>query len=163
MIYKLSAFIHILSAMFWIGGMLFTVAVLVPASRHRLFSARKGTFFRIIGEKFSRISWILFLVLVITGITSLLGKGYPAADLLEAAFWQTEYGNTLLIKLHLFALILIVSGLHDFWLGPKAAHLMDRKPESTVTLRYRKASSWAGRLNLGLGLGVLYFAITLIR
>jgi uncharacterized membrane protein len=32
--YHLSVLIHILAAIFWIGGMLFTAAVLVPASRH---------------------------------------------------------------------------------------------------------------------------------
>ncbi len=39
--YQWAVFIHILIAMFWIGGMLFTVAVLVPATRRRL-AAQKG-------------------------------------------------------------------------------------------------------------------------
>jgi|GEM_PF-3502939 uncharacterized membrane protein len=39
-------FIHILTAIFWIGGMLFTAAVLVPASRHQLPKNKKGAFLR---------------------------------------------------------------------------------------------------------------------
>jgi hypothetical protein len=41
---------------------------------------------------------------------------------------------------------MILSGIHDFWLGPKAAWLMDAEPESKTTLRFRKASSWVGRI-----------------
>lgn len=45
--YYLSVYIHIISAIFWIGGMLFTAAVLVPASRHQLLARKKGAFFGI--------------------------------------------------------------------------------------------------------------------
>ncbi|HET6528262.1 MAG TPA: DUF4149 domain-containing protein [Balneolaceae bacterium] len=162
-IYKIAVFIHVLSAIFWIGGMLFTVAVLVPVSRNKLLKAKKGAFFSLIGKKFSRISWVLFAVLIASGLTALVARGYPLSILTEAGFWQAGFGATLFIKLHLFACVLIVSGLHDFWLGPKAAQLMDEQPDSKSTDRFRKASRWAGRLNLLLGLAILYFAISLLR
>lgn len=161
--YHLSVFIHIASAVFWIGGMLFTAGVLVPASRHRILKNKKGAFFTIIGKKFSRISWILFIVLIVTGITNLLTRGYAAEQLLQANFWTQSFGGNLFIKLHLFAAVLIVSGIHDFYAGPKAAELMDEQPDSTTTKRMRKISSWLGRLNLLLGLGILYYAIRLLR
>lgn len=161
--YYLSVFIHILSAIFWIGGMLFTVAVLVPASRHGLLAQRKGEFFTLIGRKFSRISWVLFLVLTITGITNLLTRGYSLHELISLSFWSSNFGSNLLFKLHLFGLVLILSGIHDFYAGPKAAELMDSRPEDPVTKKFRKLSSWLGRLNLLLGLGILYFAMKLLR
>lgn len=161
--YHLSVFIHILSAIFWIGGMLFTVAVLVPASRHKLLSNKKGEFFTLIGKKFSRISWVLFIVLIITGITNLLARGYTLSSLMTAAFWNSYLGSKLFIKLHLFGLVLIISGVHDFYAGPKAAKLMDEQPESAKTKRMRKLSSWLGRINLLLGLGILYYAMRLLR
>jgi len=149
--------------MFWIGGMLFTVAVLVPASRHRLLAQKKGAFFTLIGRKFSRISWVLFLVLILTGITNLLTRGYALSDLGTSGFWSSNFGHTLLIKLHLFAIVLILSGIHDFYAGPKAAELMDWDADSSQTKTYRKISSWIGRLNLLLGLGILYYAMKLLR
>lgn len=161
--YYLSVFIHVLSAMFWIGGMLFTVAVLVPASRHQLLANKKGQFFALIGKKFSRISWILFLILIITGITNLLARGFSIADLTTSTFWNSYLGTTLSVKLHLFGAVLILSGLHDFYAGPKAADLMDKEPESDRTKRMRKLSSWLGRINLLLGLGILYYALKLLR
>jgi len=161
--YYLSVFIHIISAIFWIGGMLFTAAVLVPASRHKLLAGKKGEFFTLVGKKFSRISWVLFPVLFITGITNLLGRGYSVADLIDPAFWSSSFGGNLFTKLFLFAIVLILSGIHDFYAGPKAAKLMDEQPDSNKTESYRKLSRWIGRLNLLLGLAVLYYAMKLLR
>ena len=143
--------------------MLFTVAVLVPASRDKLLKDKKGAFFTLIGKKFSRISWILFIVLIITGITNLLARGYTLSSLMMAEFWNTYLGSMLFIKLHLFAAVLIISGIHDFYAGPKAAQLMDEHPKSSKTKCMRKLSSWLGRINLLLGLGILYYALRLLR
>lgn len=162
-IYYLSVYIHILSATFWIGGMLFTVAVLVPATRHKLLKNKKGAFFALIGKKFSRISWILFIVLIITGITNLLTRGFTVDQLLTTSFWINIFGGNLFIKLLLFAAVLIISGIHDFYAGPKAAQLMDEQPNSDKTQKIRKFTSWLGRFNLILGLAILYYAVRLLR
>jgi len=161
--YFWAAYFHIIFAIFWIGGMLFTAAVLVPASRNKMFENRRGELFKVVGTIFSRISWILFLLLIATGIAALLGMGYSISDLTSSYFWGSGYGRALMGKLHIFALVLILSGLHDFWLGPKAARLMDSDPESKITTRFRRASSWLGRVNLLLGLIILYYAVSLVR
>ncbi len=161
--YFWSAYIHILMAMFWIGGMLFTAAVLVPVSRDKMFEHRRGYLFKKAGTIFSRISWVIFLLMIVTGVTMLLGMGYGMDDLMSSHFWGSAYGSALMGKLHIFSLVLILSGIHDFWLGPKAAELMDHEPDSTLTRRFRKASSWVGRINLLLGLIILYYAIVLVR
>lgn len=161
--YYLSVFIHILSAIFWIGGMLFTVAVLVPASRHQLLANKKGQFFTLIGRKFSRISWLLFAVLIITGITNLLARGYSLHDLTTSTFWNSNLGGNLYVKLLLFGIVLILSGIHDFYAGPKAAELMERNPHDLKTKRFRKLTSLIGRANLVFGLIILYYALRLIR
>lgn len=162
-IYKTAVYLHITSAIFWIGGMLFTAAVLVPASRHKILAPKRGLLFTVIGTKFSRISWVLFGVLLITGYIQLWARGFTFDILMSTGFWQAGFGATLHTKLHLFAIVLIISGLHDFWLGPKAARLIDEHPGEPKTQRFRKMTRWAGRLNLLLGLLILYFAITLVR
>lgn len=161
--YYLSVFTHIISAVFWIGGMLFTAAVLVPASRHELLKNKKGAFFTLVGKKFSRISWVLFGVLIVTGITNLTTRGYALSDLIQTSFWRSSFGENLFIKLHLFGAVLVISGLHDFYAGPKAARLIDEAPDSAKTSSMRKFSSWLGRLNLLLGLAILYYAMQLLR
>lgn len=160
--YIWAVFFHLIFVAFWLGGMLFTAAVLVPATRKKL-KTQKGLLFTELGTRFSRISWVLFLLLLITGTLALLGRGFSVEYILSGDFWRTEYGSTLLGKLLLFGLALVVSGIHDFWLGPKAANLMDTKPDSSKTRRFRKTSSWAGRINLLIGLGILFYAINLVR
>lgn len=162
-IYKTAVFVHILSAMFWIGGMLFTAAVLVPASRNKVLKSKKGALFSVAGKIFSRISWILFLLLIVSGLTILWARGFTFEVLIDSRFWESAFGQTLAIKLQLFAAVLIISGLHDFWLGPKAAKLIDKQPNEKKTYIYRKLTRWAGRVNLLLGLLILYYAITLVR
>ncbi len=161
--YYLSVYIHILAAIFWLGGMLFTVAVLVPLTRKPLLREKRGAFFTLIGKQFSRISWILFLVLLVTGFTNLLARGYTFSHLATADFWHSHLGGLLQIKLLLFGLILMVSGFHDFYAGPKAARMMDQKPDDRKTRLFRKLSSWAGRVNFLLGLLILYYAMKLAR
>lgn len=162
MLYKGSVFLHLVFVAFWLGGMLFTVAVLVPATRRKL-KKQRGMLFTVLGTRFSRISWVLFPLLLITGITALIGRGLTVETLLSSEFWLSGYGITLMSKLTFFGLALIISGIHDFWLGPRASVLMDQQPESNGTQRFRKASSWAGRLNLLAGLIILYYAVSLVR
>lgn len=162
-VYKASVYLHIASAIFWIGGMLFTAAVLVPASRHKLLSSKRGVLFTIVGKKFSHISWVLFVILIVTGVIQLWVRGVTIDQLLTINYWQTGFGTALGIKLSIFTLVLIISALHDFWLGPKAAQLLTNNPKEARTRKVRNATRWAGRINLLLGLLILYYAITLVR
>ncbi|WP_158551370.1 DUF4149 domain-containing protein [Rhodohalobacter sp. SW132] len=161
-VYTWSVFIHLIFVTFWIGGMLFTAAVLVPATRKKL-SSQRGLLFTELGTRFSRLSWLIFPLLILTGFTALIGRGFTVETIFSIDFWQTTYGSRLAGKLHLFGWVLALSGIHDFWLGPKAAQLMDQEPDSARTQRFRKVTSWAGRINLLLGLGILYYAVTLVR
>lgn len=160
--YHWSVYIHVIIAAFWIGGMLFTAAVLVPATRRRL-AAHKGLLFTELGTRFSRISWALFPLLILTGITALFGKGYRIVHLVDPVFWSSDYGMLLAHKMGLFAIVLILSGLHDFWYGKKAAEWMIIHPDHPLTDRYRTTSKWIGRINLLFGLVILFLAVSLIR
>jgi len=160
--YFWAVFFHLIFVAFWLGGMLFTVAVLVPATRKRLKS-NKGLLFKELGTRFSQISWVVFILLILTGTLALLGKGYSFYDLLSIDFWQSWYGVRLKVKLFTFGFVLIFSGVHDFWLGPKAAQLMETEPNLSQTKYYRAASRWIGRINLVLGLMILFFAVGLVR
>jgi uncharacterized membrane protein len=149
--------------MFWIGGMIFTVLVLVPITRNKFVIPHKGAFFTIMGRKFSRLSWLLFMILIITGYVQLHHRGFTWSVLISSQFWHTHFGSILATKLLVFAAVLLMSGLHDFWLGPLAAKHIDHLPHAPKTQRLRKAVSWMGSLNLVLGLLILYYAFSLVR
>lgn len=160
--YFWAVFFHLIFIAFWLGGMLFTVMVLVPATRTKLKS-NKGVLFKELGTRFSRISWVIFVLLLITGTLALFGKRISANDLFSVDFWQTRYGGLLKLKLLTFAFVLIFSAIHDFWLGPKAAQLMDTELNHSKTKYYRAASRWIARINLILALVILFFAVGLVR
>ena len=101
--------------------------------------------------------------MIFTGTTNLLAHGYTLPNLMTAAFWNSYLGGMPFIKLHLFGAVLIISGIHDFYAGRKAAQLMDKQPKSAKTKLMRKVSGWLGRINLLLGLGILYYAMRLLR
>lgn len=162
-IYKASVYLHIISAMFWIGGMLFTALVLAPASRKKVLADKRSVLFTIAGKQFSRLSWVFFAILTITGYIQLNYRGIGFENLLDKGFWVTGFGSALFYKLSLFVLVLILSVLHDFWLGPKAALLTSKQSDESQAVHYRYATRWIGRLNLLLGLLILYFAIILVR
>lgn len=161
--YTVWVYLHILSAMFWIGGMLFMAAVLVPISRNKLFEGKRGMLIKMSGLQFSKISWVLFLLLIATGLLALHARGFEWAFIFSAEFWQMGYGKILMGKIHIFAVVLVISAVHDFYVGPKAVELMQEAPGDKKTERLRKVSSWVGRINMVLALGILYYAIKLVR
>ena len=46
----------------------------------------------------------------------------------EDGFWSTEIGTTLGVKIVLVGIILVISGVHDFILGPQLVAAMQLAP-----------------------------------
>ncbi len=64
--YHVSVFVHILSAIIWIGGMFFLALAVVPATRTMPRSER-ATLFGIVGRRFRTVGWICIALLLVTG------------------------------------------------------------------------------------------------
>lgn len=162
-IYTLSVWLHIVSAMIWMGGMVFFALVLVPLSRRPEFADRAGALLRLSGERFRTVGWICLAALVGTGLVNLAGRGITWAALFAPGLHQDPWRHALVHKLGLVAIILVLSALHDFWVGPKAARLMATAGQEARGKRLAKAASWFGRVNLLLALAVVAFALKLVR
>jgi putative copper export protein len=117
---KISLFLHVMSAIFWVGGMLFLTLVIVPFLNVLKDPAEKGMVYRAIGPRYRTYAWVAIALLCVTGPLNLHLLGVPLSSLFDPAFHATAYGRALLIKLFLVFLIIISSLLHDFWVGPKA-------------------------------------------
>lgn len=162
-VYTLSVWLHIVSAMVWIGGIVFFALVLVPLSRKSEFADRSAALLRLSGERFRTVGWICLVTLVATGIVNMASRGITWASLVAPGLHQDPWRNALVHKLGLVAIILILSGVHDFWAGPKAARLMATAGREAEGKRMAKAASWFGRVNLLLALAVVAFAVKLVR
>ena len=162
-LYTFSVFIHIVSAIIWIGGMFFLILVLIPVLRKPEFSPLFPSLFHNIGIRYRLVGWVSLALLVMTGIFNLAYRGYSIGDLLSGRLFEGPFGRTLYMMLVTVALILVVSAVHDFALGPKAGVLLREDPNSPRGRSLRRAAVMLGRLNFVLALLVVFLAVVLVR
>ncbi len=159
--YYISVYVHVLAAIFWLGGMFFLAVVGAPVLRRVEPATLRASLFRQLGGHFRTAGWIAIALLVVTGITNLMSRGLFSTSVLgDVGFWRTPLGIALAVKLICVMLMIVLSALHDFWLGPAAGRVDPDTPEAT---RLRHTSSWVARVNAIIGLVLLYAAVHLAR
>jgi uncharacterized membrane protein len=112
-VWTLVRFVHVLSAMAWVGGQLLLSLLVLPVLRRRLDAASRAPLTREVGVRFGVFTLAVFLpVQVGTGIALAAHRGVTVRDLTEP-----RYGRTLAEKLILFTVVLGISGLHGMAVG----------------------------------------------
>jgi copper resistance protein D len=178
--YQISVFLHILSAVVWIGGMFFLALVVVPVTRS-LPRAERAALFGAVGRRFRVIGWACIGVLLVTGSINTIYRGVTWENLFTAGLWSSPFGATLALKLAVVAVMLGLSVYHDFVIGPRSVRVLENagsapgrspsSPPAPVTRpdlvgeagRLRRQASVVGRLEAILALLVLVLAIMLVR
>lgn len=135
--------VHVLSAVTWLGGMLFIALILVPVTRRVQDPLLRGDLITQTGKRFRTVGWIALGLLVVTGVVILLQRPW----LLRAPAFQVKAG--------LVVLTLALSALHDFVLGPRAGRL---PPSATAP---RKRLTWIARLNVLIVLTIILLGLSL--
>ncbi len=106
-------FVHVLSAMVWVGGQLLLSLLVLPVLRRRLDAASRAPLTREVGVRFGVFTVAIFLPLQIaTGVALATHRGLTVAGLAEPG-----YGRTLSEKVILFAVVLLLSGVHGVAVG----------------------------------------------
>jgi putative copper export protein len=162
-LYLISVFIHILSAAVWVGGMFFLILVLIPVLRRPEHQGIFSGLFYQTGMRFRTVGWISLSLLIVTGTFNLAFRGYGISDLMTGRLFDGQFGRILMEKLIIVGLILLISVVHDFWIGPKASELMRQDPQPPASRKYRSAAVMIGRLNFVLALLVVMLAVMLVR
>ena len=160
-LYYLNVSIHVLSAVFWLGGLFFLAVVGAPVLRRLDSRTLRAQLFAALGRRFRLVGWTLIGLLLVTGVLNLhfLGLLDPAV-LGSEALWRSPIGRALAWKLSAVAVMLVLSASHDFVLGPAASRLEAGSPEAD---RARVKASWLARLTALAGLVVVLAAIRLAR
>lgn len=151
--YYTSVFFHVVSAAFWIGGMLFLPLVILPGIKN---NPDKVSILYSTGLKFRFYGWFALAIMVITGVLSMHLRGVP---LTLQALTENTYGILVTYKLFLFAGIVAVSGFHDLMMGKKTIEEMQKNTNTNLKLIAR----WSGRIMLLLSLAMVYIGIILSR
>jgi copper transport protein len=132
---ELADWVHLCSAILWVGGLVQLVAVVwpgAPALRRRAFA------------RFSRLATVLVALLLAAGIYLSVLRLPRLADL-----WQAGYGRVLLVKLALVVLALAWGAAHHFLVRPKL-----ERPGSDALLA-RLPRSLAGESVVGIAILLL--------
>lgn len=157
-----SLWLHVMALAVWIGGMAFFVLALMPLARAPEYRAVAPALIERIGLRFRPAAWIALGVLVLSGIANLRLLGVSPSALVHAPFWQSPPGRVLGLKLLLVAVILVLSALHDFRIGPRSM-VLARRGESAgeEARRLRRQAAWIGRVNFILALAVVALGLML--
>ncbi|MCW7473911.1 hypothetical protein [Leptospira levettii] len=158
--YLFCLILHILSAMVWVGGMIFYVIVVMPVIRNQKLKEQKLTLLQLTALQFRKISYILFFILITTGFGILFSKGLLREDNLFT-FFTSSIGFMFSLKIGLFGILFISSVYHDFVSGPKAFSYLESDPVQYE--RYRRMSGLFGRFNLLLSLFIAFLGILVSR
>jgi len=151
--------VHVISACLWIGGSLFLVLVLLPVLKTEAWAPHYRTLLRDIVVRFRSIAWVTLSLLVVTGVLLVGHRIVGSFEVLIDSGW----GRTVSLKAGVVTLILSLSAYHDWRTGPAAMQALRDNPGAPASLRMRKVAMLIGRLNLLLGLLVVWLAVGLPR
>jgi uncharacterized membrane protein len=161
-LYLLNVTVHVLAAMLWLGGMFFLAVVGAPVLRQVEPPALRAKLFERLGRQFRAAGWIAIAVLLATGVGNLAFDGVlQDGRILGAELWSTAWGHALAWKLASVATMIVVSAIHDFWLGPLAARMAAEGSSDAARMRTRAA--WLARINALLGIVIVAAAVRLAR
>ncbi|MEE8408815.1 MAG: CopD family protein [Myxococcota bacterium] len=144
-------FFHLLAVVFWIGGAMFNVFVMMPATA-ALEPAAKGALMRGVLKRFMPAAWGAIIVVVVTGFL-LAGERLGS----HGALFDTENHPVLVAKVSVVTVMIIIGLIISFVLGPKAAKA-GPSPEAA------KIGAVIGKLamvNVALGVVVIGLAASL--
>lgn len=159
-LYLTSVTLHVLAALYWLGGMWFLALVAAPVLRRDLAPEQRALVFQKMGYRFRFQGWLALAVLLVTGVANLQLRGWLRPEVMgEADFWARPLGHALVGKLGMVIVMFALAGIHDFLLGPLASP--ETPPERRQQLR--KAAVWVARINAVAGLVLVYFAVRLAR
>jgi uncharacterized membrane protein len=161
-LYYVNVTIHVLAAMLWLGGMFFLGVVGAPVLRAVEPPALRQRLFQQLGMRARALGWWAISILLVTGTLNLQFRGWLHWDgvLGAAEFWRTGTGIALALKLVSVAVMVIVSAVHDFVLGPMAGRM---QPGSPAAVAFRRRAALLARGNALLGVIIVIAAVRLAR
>jgi len=143
--YLLLVTLHLVTAGFWFGAVLFFALGLRPVVRRPRYAGVAEDLIEDAGRALRRWGWASLGLLVASGLLLLLRR-FGWARLVDPGFWGSPLGGLLLVKGVLVLLLAGVTALHDFWLGPQATRLARQNPGDPQAVRgVRRRSAWVGR------------------
>ncbi|PYP86456.1 MAG: hypothetical protein DMF61_13305 [Blastocatellia bacterium AA13] len=163
--YQLCVFIHILMAAVWIGGLIYTAAIVVPfAVGHD--KEERQRILRSFGRRFRPVAWSAAAIGVLTGFGNLLLRLTPidlhqiiSGEIFDPHKVDRFIATWLPWKVAFVVVMLILMLFHDVT-SVQAARKFEGSRDSAPGNR---AGTMAASIALIMALFVLYFSVRLVR
>jgi putative copper export protein len=155
-LYVLSVFTHIVSACIWLGGMLFLILAFIPGIKNH---PDKVDLIANVSLKFRTVGTVALILLLITGLYQLEFRGVQW----NIDFFMTTFGKIVAFKLLIFIGIILISIVHDYFLGSKAIEAWKKDPEHAETIRLRNSSRMMGRISFLFAILAVFLGVLLSR
>ncbi len=159
-IYLFFLILHIFSAMFWIGGMMFFLVVVLVVFKKPEFASHKNSLFFQTAIAFRNVSYYIFLALFISGFFLLYEKRYLHILVIPSK-WIELKNIFLSTKIILFIFLIGLSILHDFVVDPMVMKLLETNAE--LYEKYRKLAIVLGRINFLISFLIVILGILISR
>lgn len=159
-LHTISAALHILAAVTWIGSMIYSQFAVSPALKP-LGPNKAHAVNGLAMTKFSGLTWTSLVVLLATGTYATVSKWNKLAPL------TTEpAGITLLLKLALVAMLIIILLFQFYQYGPRMKQLLSpatpKNQENTLQMkRLSRVMQNLSSIHLYIGLAIIVAAVIL--
>ena len=155
----ITPWIHIVAVTVWLGPQFFMFLVTVPAVRVIEDPAVRLQVMRVIVTRFGWLAWAAMAVIVLSGVSNLFQEADEFGHL-----WDTEYRYFQIFstKMVLVGLMVILTALHTFVIGPKQLRLLEEmRSDSTEAAGLRRISIIVSSLALLASIAAVYAAALL--
>ena len=110
--------------------------------------------------KYRKVGATALILLFITGIAQLEYRGMQWS---MAYMTESPYGKIAASKLLVFLGIVVISLVHDYYLGNRAIKAWRTQPNSPDTIKLRNISRLFGRISFTLALLAAWLGVVLVR
>jgi putative copper export protein len=150
--------VHLIAAMVWIGGMAFLTIIAAPSLKRSAPPEVQPILYKDIGRRFKLVGWICIFILILTGPINIYHH-ITSHHMIDDG--EDSFHGVFVLKLGLVLIMILLSLIHDFVLGPL---LGEKIREGVPPSGFLKLIvPWMGRVNLILGLIVIYLGLTLAQ
>ncbi len=143
--------LHLLAAMFWVGGQIFLVLVLLPVLRGSLTDRERTAVAARAGRRFLNLSTWALGILLLTGPLNVIAHGSSWASLRDST-----WGHVLAAKVALVLVVVAITGLHAGYYGRRLEELAATDDAAAPRRRrLQRQSVLLSALNLLLNLAIV--------
>ena len=111
--------LHVTAAVTWIGGNLIMTMVIVPYFKRSVSPVERIRILTYIGKQFEPIVWGCVLILIFSGLFNVFRA--VGADAAAIGLFMRTLG----IKLILVLVLIILTGIHSFIMGPRMSQAVE--------------------------------------